>query len=189
MNTFDTFLRPEIEWRGAPLDQWAAWKWEATKLDLLEVYSDKVVWKPNLDHALLLQHFQVGEAEEKDRSKPLRVFFVTDLNFTRLAIPTDVHHPEETSTAYWMHKRFGVSPRFFQCVTSNGTSWFMVSKFSEIVRGQDREAVSLGTPVLGLHMSETSKTQLGHCVTTLTWVHMSLQAERDVATSLTSVWV
>ncbi|PPQ95896.1 hypothetical protein CVT26_015582 [Gymnopilus dilepis] len=95
-------------------------------IDLLEVYSDHVVQKKQLDHAELLDHFpEIGEHEEVEYPPALRVFFIGDLEFGA------------GQTASWFRQRFGVSPLFLECVRAprNGVT---IGNASFLRRGQGR---------------------------------------------------
>uniref|UniRef100_A0A8H8CIB0 Uncharacterized protein n=1 Tax=Psilocybe cubensis TaxID=181762 RepID=A0A8H8CIB0_PSICU len=90
-----------------------------TLLDLLDVYPDRVVWAPKLDHARLVEHFRRMESTPSRRNDvpPLRILqvFVEDLTYLSEDDDSELH---TDTTAYWMHQRFGVSPLFFRAVLS-----------------------------------------------------------------------
>ncbi|KIM38870.1 hypothetical protein M413DRAFT_419836 [Hebeloma cylindrosporum] len=92
-----------------------------TRLDLLEVYPDRIELKAKLDHTSLIDYFsnlQEQDAEKHDNPQPLRLFFIDELNFVDPFHLNREPNLELNTTGYWMRQRFGVSPLFFSLIIS-----------------------------------------------------------------------
>ncbi|PPQ90502.1 hypothetical protein CVT25_014185 [Psilocybe cyanescens] len=96
---------PEIELRVLDVYTKSDGSQHTTLLDLLEVFPERAVWTPKLDHTRLVHHFR-------------HVSFVEDFNFIDTLSVNGDSNPEVNSTAYWMNQRFGVSPLFFRGIIS-----------------------------------------------------------------------
>ncbi|KAH9474913.1 Notoamide biosynthesis cluster protein M' [Psilocybe cubensis] len=114
--TIEPSSHPEIELRAAGFrNTEPGGITHTTLLNLLEIYPDKAAWAPDLDHARLLRHFD--HSSELPR---LRIFFIEDLDFLDWSRWKTNDNPnlEPNDTAHWMQQRFGVSPLFFDGMTS-----------------------------------------------------------------------
>ncbi|KDR80212.1 hypothetical protein GALMADRAFT_242505 [Galerina marginata CBS 339.88] len=130
----NTYSHPEIEFRSSNSYTKARDTQHITLLDLLEIYPQRVVWKPDLDHTQLLLHFRTQDIVKEDKAQPLLIFFVEDLNF-------DDGTLEANTTAQWMRQRFGVSPLFFSCLTAH--KYVVKTGNASLVRTRHGRPVSL----------------------------------------------
>ncbi|KAF8148426.1 hypothetical protein B0H34DRAFT_736999 [Crassisporium funariophilum] len=157
MSKSQHLLNPELEIRPAIFDNEVA-ETHSTLLDLLEIYPHKVVCNPELDHDLLMRHFQtedVGHPEFRSRPQPLRIFFVQDLNFPAV-IDYLGSQSETNTTAHWLRQRFNVTPLFFTCLISH--KYFAKTGNACFTRrDKDGKCIALGAVLLAVHESASER--------------------------------
>ncbi|PPQ78924.1 hypothetical protein CVT25_002400 [Psilocybe cyanescens] len=169
--TIQHFSHPEIEHRAADFQSFVPdGRQHTTLLDLLEIYPDRVVWAPKLNHAQLVRHFRRVGCLSSIFSVLILIFanlrriflciFIEDLNFLDQSRINGKSNPDVENTAYWMQQQFGVSPLFFDGMTSRkftGNASFVRRRNGKCVSldGLYRFSSGIGTPLTRVWFSHT----------------------------------